>query len=54
MKKKIDKELAAEIRNKLQASKTALEKLKGGKGIPKNMIDLAVDDLEKILKMLEE
>ena len=54
MKKKIDTELFAEIRNKLQASKTALESLKAGNVIPEKMIDLAVDDLEKILKMLEE
>ena len=54
MKNKIDKELAADIRNKLQASMTALERLKAGNMIPKKMLELAVSDLSKILEMLNK
>ncbi len=41
-------ELSADIRNKLQTAKTALELLKAGKEIPNKYIDKALKDLEKV------
>lgn len=49
MKDKINKELSAEIRNKLQASKTALEMIQAGKELPKGFIDKALKDLEELI-----
>ncbi len=45
-------EVAAEIRNKLQAAKTALELIKAGKKVPTKLIDIAIKDLEKVLDII--
>lgn len=45
-------ELSAEIRNKLQTAITALELLKAGKEVPKDFIDKAFKDLEKIEELI--
>ena len=50
--KKIDKELSADIRNKLQAGKLALEMLQDSKKVPVRMVELALRDLNEILKIL--
>ncbi len=42
-------ELSAEIRNKLQAGKIALELLRAGKKLPPKLIDIAIKDLDKII-----
>ena len=52
MKIKKDKELAADIRNKLQAASTVLESLKAEKKVPEQLIETALKDLEKILKII--
>lgn len=50
---KIMKEVTAEIRNKLQRAKTALEKLSKGEAISKKMANTALDDLERAVKILK-
>lgn len=50
----MDKEFTAEIRNKIQAGKLALETLKDGKTVPKNIIEVALRDLSKILEILDK
>lgn len=45
-------EVSAEIRNKIQAAKTALELLKVGRKVSGVLIDAALNDLEKILKII--
>ena len=46
------KEITAEIRNKLQRAKTAFEKLLKGEHVSKRMVDSALDDLDKVVKIL--
>ena len=46
------REFSAEIRNKLQTATTALEFLKAGKEVSKDLIDKALKDLEKIEEMI--
>ena len=48
------KEITAEIRNKLQRAKTALEKLSKGQHVSKRMADSALVDLEKVVKALKK
>ena len=48
-----NKELVADIRNKLQASMTALELLSQGKEVPKEFIEMANEELDKAVKLLE-
>jgi hypothetical protein len=50
---KADKELIADIRNKLQASMTALELISQGKKVPKELIEMAKRGLSGIAKALE-
>jgi hypothetical protein len=50
----MNKEFTADIRNKLQASRVALEALKDGKTVPVNLVDIALKDLDKILEMLDK
>lgn len=45
-------ELSAEIRNKLQAAKTALELVRAGKQVPKDFIDKALKDLVKVEELI--
>jgi len=47
------KEITAEIRNKLQRAKTALEKLSKGESVSKRMADSALVDLDKAVKILQ-
>ena len=48
----VDKNIKADIRNKLQAPKTALELLSEGKDIPKEFIEMAKKDLDETVKLL--
>ena len=48
---KIDVELSAEIRNKIQATTTVLKLLKADKEVPKDLINKALKDLEKVQEM---
>ncbi len=48
------KERLADIRNKLQPSITILQLLKQGKPIPANLIDLAIEDLDKVIKVIDK
>jgi len=52
MKLKIDKELSAEIRNKLQTAMTALESLKAGNKVSDKLIETALQDLDKVVKTI--
>ena len=52
MKSKIGKELSAEIRNKLQAGKSALEALRDGKKVPKELIQVALKDMDRVIKLI--
>lgn len=47
-------EKKAEIRNKLQSPKTALELLSQGKDVPREFIKKALKDLDEVVKMLVE
>ncbi len=47
-------ELIADIRNKLQAPKTALELLSQGKDVPKEFIERALKDLDEAVGLLKE
>jgi uncharacterized protein YggU (UPF0235/DUF167 family) len=49
----MNSELIADIRNKLQAPKTALDLISEGKEMPKELIEIAkkdLDDVEHLLK----
>ncbi len=46
------KEITAEIRNKLQRAKTALEKVSKGEPVSKHMAEAALADLEKVVRIL--
>lgn len=48
----MNEEIKADIRNKLQAPKTALELLFEGKDVSKKFIGKALGDLEKVVKIL--
>ncbi len=48
------KEITAEIRNKLQRAKTALEKLAKGEAVSKRMAGSALADLDKVVKSLQK
>jgi len=48
------KEITADIRNKLQRPKTALEKLSKGERVSKRMADSALADFEKVVKIINE
>ena len=52
MKDKTNKELSAEIRNKLQACKSTLEALRDGKKAPKGLIEIALKDMDKVIKLI--
>ena len=47
-------ELIAQIRNKLQAPKTALEMFLKGKDVPKNFTEKALEDLDEGLRLLND
>lgn len=47
-------ETIAEIRNKLQAPKTVLERLSCGETVSKSIIKIALKDLDKIVKLLSK
>jgi hypothetical protein len=46
-------EIKADIRNKLQAPKTALELFSEGKGASKELIDIAKKDLDEAVKLIQ-
>lgn len=45
-------EISVEIHNKLQAGKTALEALRDGKKVPKELIEIALKDMDKVIKLI--
>lgn len=45
-------EVSADIRNKLQTARTALELLKQNKTVPQEYLNKAIEDLEKIVKII--
>ena len=51
-KSETDKELSADIRNKLQAGKTALEAFRDGRKVPNDLIKIAIKDLDSLIKLL--
>ena len=48
----MNKELMAEIRNKLTPAKTALDLLAQGKEVPKEFIEMAKKELDKAVELL--
>lgn len=50
----IDSEIAAEIRNNLQAAQTVLELLNENRDISKERISKAIKDLDKILSIISK
>jgi hypothetical protein len=48
----MDKELTADIRNKLQASLAVLELLSKGREVPKDFIDAVKRDLDEAVELL--
>jgi hypothetical protein len=50
----MDCEIAAEIRNKLQAPKTVLEKLVGKGTVPAHLVELALKEIDKIVRLLKD
>lgn len=46
--------MKADIRNKLQAPMTALELLSQGKEAPKNFIEMAKKELDKVVELIEK
>lgn len=48
------KEIVAEIRNKLAPSKTALDKLSKNEVVPAKFLDMALKELDKAIKLLED
>jgi len=51
--KAMDKELIADMRNKLTLPKTVLECLKDGKEVPKETIKLALKELDEAVELLK-
>ena len=49
----MDKELIADIRNKLQAPLTALELISAGKEVSKEFIEQAIKDLDEAANILK-
>ena len=47
-------ELLAEIRNKLQGSKTALEMILSGKNISRDFAEIALKDLDRAVELLRK
>ncbi len=47
-------EILSEIRNKLTAPKIALEKLAKGERVPREFLDLAAEELEAAVDLLQE
>lgn len=50
----MDQELASEIRNKLTAPKTALEKLAKGDKVPKEFLELALREMDAAIALLSK
>lgn len=50
----MDTELAAEIRNKLTAPMTALEKVACGEEVPQHFVEMAIKELDKIVELLKD
>lgn len=48
-----EKEIEAEIRNKLTMPLTALNNFMSGKPVPKKNVEIAIRELETILKMMK-
>lgn len=47
------KERLADIRNKLQPAVTVLQLVRQGKPVPSNLIDSAIEDLDKVVKLID-
>ena len=54
MKNKLNTEVVAEIRNKVTAAKTALERLSKGEDAPESFIKLALNELDRAVELLSE
>jgi len=52
-KKKVSTALSAQIRSKLQTATAALELIKAGKKVPKDFIEIALKDLEKVKEIIK-
>nr|BDD44698.1 hypothetical protein 4 [bacterium] len=50
----MDTELNAELRNKLVAAKTALQKLAKGEEVPQEFLELAFRDLDAAVELLND
>ena len=53
-RREIDSKVAAELKDKLQDAKTALDMLSQGRDVPKNFIDKAFKNLHETLRILKE
>ena len=53
MDKEFIAEIIAQIRNKLQAPKTVLYMFSKGKDTPKKLIEAALEEIDKIVKLLK-
>ena len=54
IRSQMDKELLSDIRNKLTAPKTALEKLANGEKVPKEFLELALKKLKTAIALLQK
>ncbi len=45
-------EVSTDIRNKLQTAMTVLESLKAGKKVPDRLIEAAIKDLYKVVRLI--
>lgn len=50
----MNEEILSDIRNKLTAPKTALEKLAKGERVPKEFLELALKELDSMADLLNE
>ena len=50
----MNEEIPSEIRNKLTAPRVALEKLAKGEKVPKEFLELAAEELEAAVSLLQE
>jgi len=50
----MNEEIPSEIRNKLTAPRVALEKLAKGEKVPKEFLELAAEELEAAVSLLQD
>jgi len=48
----MNKELIADIRNKLQTTSTLLERVSQGVSVPDNFVEMALKDMDKVKELL--